>query len=73
MINHNIFMKSFLFTIGIILFFLGVIMLFIPGPGLLFILAGSFLLCIVSKHIANFLDKMELNGRKLKERYWKKR
>jgi hypothetical protein len=46
-------------VVGPILAAAGVIMLFIPGPGLLFILAGAALLCGQSERLAGWLDHAE--------------
>ena len=58
-INNNIFIKIILFIVGLCLILIGIMLLFIPGPGLLLLLIGSLLLCVSSKKIAIFLDKLE--------------
>jgi hypothetical protein len=42
---------------------IGVVLLFIPGPGILFILLGFVFMGMLSKNIAKFLDKCEVKIR----------
>lgn len=67
-INHNVYVKAVLMMIGMISFFIGFILLFIPGPGLLFILISAILFCLSSKKLAEFFDHFEE-----KIRAWKKK
>jgi hypothetical protein len=62
-INNNFLVKIIFFALGICFICLGFLLLFMPGPGLLFILAGSTLLCVSSKKIALLLDKLEKKSR----------
>ena len=55
-------------VVGPILAAAGVIMLFIPGPGLLFIVAGVALLCGQSERLAGWLDRREPELRRALER-----
>ena len=61
-------------VVGILLLVGGVILLFIPGPGLLLIAFGGALVAQQSLWMARLLDKMEVAARKaarLAERSWK--
>ena len=58
-INENIIIKIILVIIGVFLVLAGIILLFIPGPGLLFILIALMLFCVSSSHVAHWLDKIE--------------
>jgi hypothetical protein len=55
-------------VVGPILAAAGVIMLLIPGPGLLFIVAGVALLCGQSERLAGWLDRREPELRRALER-----
>ncbi|OGT26616.1 MAG: hypothetical protein A3I77_07220 [Gammaproteobacteria bacterium RIFCSPLOWO2_02_FULL_42_14] len=68
-INHNIYMKVVLCAIGVISFLIGIVLLFIPGPGLLFILIGIILFCLISHRFSLFLDRTEEKIRHWVERY----
>lgn len=70
-VNQNIFIKFFLSLIGFVFLMIGFIMLFTPGPGVLFIFLGGIFLCAISKKIAHFFDHLEIHGKKLKDKYWK--
>jgi len=62
-------------AIGILLLAGGVVLLFIPGPGLLFIAFGAALLAQQSRWLARLLDRLEPVLRRLArkgETYWKK-
>jgi hypothetical protein len=60
-------------VIGIVLIAAGVVMCFIPGPGLLVLVFGFALLSGMSRAIARVLDRIELAirglGRRLKRRW----
>jgi hypothetical protein len=58
-INQKPWLKIGLILLGIFSILMGIILLFIPGPGLLFILIGLICWAILSKKIAKFLDKSE--------------
>lgn len=58
-INENIFIRIILFALGLGFVLIGIVLLFIPGPGILTILVGAALLCVISKKIAFFFDKLE--------------
>jgi hypothetical protein len=58
-INKKPWLKIGLILLGIFSILSGIILLFIPGPGLLFILIGLICWAILSKKIAKFLDKSE--------------
>lgn len=58
--------------IGIIFLLIGFILLFIPGPGLLFLILGIGLISLSSIKFARFLDKIELYLYKLYRKYFKK-
>lgn len=68
-INHNIYLKVLFSIIGSIFFLLGVIMLFTPGPGLLFILLGILLLCLISHRLSIFFDRQEEKIARWVEKY----
>lgn len=69
LINRNLMVKILFFVTGLVFFLLGVVMLFMPGPGVLFLIVGGLLLCVVSKKIARFFDIVEIHGRKFTDRY----
>lgn len=63
-----------LLAVGILLLVGGVVLLFIPGPGLLLIAFGGALVAQQSLWLAKLLDEVELAARKsarLAERFWK--
>jgi hypothetical protein len=57
---------------GPVLIAVGVVLLFIPGPGLLFILLGLSLLCGWSRRLARVLDRAEPALRR-RVRSWRQR
>ena len=62
-------------VVGILLLVGGVILLFIPGPGILLIAFGGALVAQQSLWMAKLLDEIELFGRKVfrfGERFWKR-
>lgn len=63
-ISGNLFVRIVVFLLGLLLTSVGLVMLFLPGPGLLFILIGIILLCTGSRRIAGLLDKLESSSRK---------
>src|SRR3990167_9200033 len=71
LINRNMIIRFVLFFLGLFFLLLGIIMLVTPGPGLVMIFIGGLLLCVISRKIAHFFDRLEINGKKLKEKYWK--
>lgn len=70
-INHNIYIKIILIVIALISFLIGFILLFIPGPGLLFILISAALLCLSSRRLAAFFDHLEEKMRRWKKKHVK--
>ena len=58
-INHNIYIKTVFVLIGIISLLIGIVLLFMPGPGTLFLLLSALLFCLSSKSIAQWLDQFE--------------
>jgi predicted PurR-regulated permease PerM len=58
-INRNIWIKAGISIIGLLMIFIGFILLFIPGPGTLFIILGISLLCLISRKFAAFTDTLE--------------
>ena len=64
-IKHNLIVKILLIAIGVISFFVGFILLFIPGPGMLFIAISGVLFCLSSRKLALFFDRTEM-----KMRHW---
>lgn len=67
-IKENVGVKMVLLAISAILFLIGFVLLFIPGPGIPFILLSIIFFCLVSKKIAVFFDRLEV-----KIRMWVKR
>jgi hypothetical protein len=53
---------------GVGLIFVGVVALFVPGPGILFIAAGGAVLARESLVVARGLDWLEIRGRRLARR-----
>ena len=70
-INSNILVRFLLFVLGFIFLLVGVVMIFTPGPGVLFIFLGGLFLCVISKKIAYFFDHLEVNSMRIKDKYWK--
>ena len=68
-INHNIYFKIIFTVMGILFLLVGFVLLFMPGPGLLFILLGAVLLCLSSRRIAAYLDRLEEKIRLWKKKY----
>jgi len=62
-INKNAFFRFFSFFLGICLILLSIILMFTPGPGILFFLLGVALLCVSSKKIALLFDQAEKKAR----------
>ena len=62
-IKYNLSVKVFLIMIGIILFFVGFVLLFIPGPGMLFIAISAILFCLSSRKLALLFDRAEMKVR----------
>ncbi len=60
-IRHNLILKILCSIFGAVFLLLGILMLFLPGPGLLLILLGIVLLCVSSIKIAYFVDRLEHN------------
>jgi hypothetical protein len=60
-IRHNLLLKILFSLFGIIFLMLGFLMLFLPGPGLLFMLLGIVMLCVSSRQIAYYVDRLEHN------------
>jgi predicted PurR-regulated permease PerM len=58
-INHNIYIKILLTIIALISFLIGFVLLFMPGPGMLFILVSAILFCLISHRLAVFFDRLE--------------
>ncbi|PIZ04466.1 MAG: hypothetical protein COY58_04115 [Gammaproteobacteria bacterium CG_4_10_14_0_8_um_filter_38_16] len=58
-INHNVYIKVILIVVGLISFLIGFVLLFMPGPGMLFILMSAVLFCLSSRRLAKFFDKTE--------------
>jgi Putative transmembrane protein (PGPGW) len=58
-INRNIWVKIGISIIGLLIIFIGFILLFIPGPGTFFIILGISLLCLVSRKFAMLVDILE--------------
>lgn len=58
--------------IGIFFILIGIILLFIPGPGLLFLILGIGLISLSSIKLARFLDKIEFRLHQLYKKYIKK-
>lgn len=63
-IRHNLFLKILFSIVGALFILLGFLMLFLPGPGILFMLFGIILLCVSSRKVAYFVDRLEHNIRK---------
>lgn len=55
--------KMLALILGILFFLVGVILLFLPGPGLLFIILGLGMMSLLSKKMAHNLDELELKIR----------
>lgn len=72
-IKYDLPVKVVLILLGIVSFFVGFILLFIPGPGLLFLAISAVLLCLSSRTLAIWFDKTELNIRRWYERHKKTR
>ena len=62
-IKDNLSIKIFLIAIGVVLFCVGFILLFIPGPGMLFIAISGVLFCLSSRKLALFFDRTEMKIR----------
>ncbi|MDP1573582.1 MAG: hypothetical protein Q8L78_01415 [Coxiellaceae bacterium] len=62
-IRRNIFIKIGLLCVAVVLFLIGVILLFIPGPGILFILTSLMIFSVFSKRLAVVLDRFEVRIR----------
>ena len=60
-ISDSPILKLITLLFGIVILLAGLVFLIIPGPGIIFILLGSVLLCMVSRRIATGLDKLEKN------------
>jgi predicted Kef-type K+ transport protein len=58
-LSENLLIKLSLAFLGSILLGVGIILLFIPGPGILFILLGAGLFCIISKKMVQLMDIVE--------------
>lgn len=69
-INHNFWIKVILLLISAIVFLIGFILLFIPGPGIPFILVSLILFCLISQNMAAYFDRLEEKIRQWK--YWEK-
>ncbi len=61
--NQRVLYKIMLITLSILFIIIGIILLFIPGPGMLFIFIGVVLLAMTSKKMAKFLDACEIKIR----------
>lgn len=64
-IKYDLSIKILLISLGFASFFVGFILLFIPGPGLLFIAISGVLFCLSSRKLALFFDRIEM-----KIRHW---
>src|ERR1051325_5724853 len=72
---HGIARKTLSIVVGIVVILAGVVLLFIPGPGLLMILIGAVLIARQSLVAARILDRTELQLRKIffwAERRWRR-
>lgn len=58
-ICHNLILKIVITILGVIFLGLGFLMLFLPGPGLLFILLGVISVAVSSRKVAYAIDKLE--------------
>ncbi|MDF1759292.1 MAG: hypothetical protein P1U40_02025 [Coxiellaceae bacterium] len=63
-VNHNIWVKSILITVGFLVFLVGLALLILPGPGLPFIILGLGAMCIASKKVAYLTDRFEVYMRR---------
>lgn len=71
-IKYDLTIKIILILLGIVSFLVGFILLFIPGPGTLFLVISAILLCLSSRKLAIWFDEKEVTVRKWYERYQKK-
>lgn len=60
-------MKMVSVSVGIVLFIIGLLLLIAPGPGLVFIILGTTLLCVASKRVAKKLDHLEKKAKEIIE------
>ena len=60
------------FILGFVFILSGLILLFLPGPGLLFIIVGISMVSIVSKKIAVYFDEVEANMKSFFKHLFKK-
>lgn len=59
LISENLLVKIIFSIIGIFVTIIGIALLFLPGPGILFLLLGALLLSVSSRKVAFSLDKLE--------------
>ncbi|OGT47276.1 MAG: hypothetical protein A3F17_08445 [Gammaproteobacteria bacterium RIFCSPHIGHO2_12_FULL_41_15] len=70
--NHFV-LKLILGLLSILSILIGLILLFIPGPGLLFIAIGFMFIAVISFSVAHWLDKLEMFIRKKYKEWMKKK
>ena len=73
--GHGITRKTLSLVLGVVLILAGVVLLFIPGPGLLIMAIGGVLIARRSLAAARILDRTELQLRKIlfwAERRWRR-
>ena len=57
--GHSIVVRMSFFFFGFVLVIVGIVLLFIPGPGILFIVILFSITSLIFKSIAILLDKLE--------------